>query len=198
MKLDDETTAQQLHALLTSKGYALSLNMILRCRSSLGWTFRGSAYCQLIREDNKLRRFEWALANKLDDFENVIFTNECTVQMETHRRYCCRKQGEAPRPKPRPKHPYKVHVWAGISLRGKSGICIFNGIMDRFLYVDILKKTLLPFVEHQFSDGHRFMADNYPKHNSIVAREFFSRKWYLLVAHTSRVSRLKPDRKSLA
>ena len=174
MKLDDETTAQQLHALLTSKGYALSLNMILRCRSLLGWTFRGSAYCQLIREDNKLRRFEWALANKLDDFENVIFTNECTVQMETHRRYCCRKQGEAPRPKPRPKHPYKVHVWAGISLRGKSGICIFNGIMDRFLYVDILKKTLLPFVEHQFSDGHRFMADNYPKHNSIVAREFLA------------------------
>ena len=102
MKLDDETTAQQLHALLTSKGYALSLNMILRCRSSLGWTFRGSAYCQLIREDNKLRRFEWALANKLDDFENVIFTDECTVQMETYRRYCCRKQGEAPRPKPRP------------------------------------------------------------------------------------------------
>ena len=74
----------------------------------------------------------------------------------------------------RPKHPYKVHVWAGISLRGKSGICIFNGIMDRFLYVDILKKTLLPFVEHQFSDGHRFMADNDPKHNSIVAREFLA------------------------
>ena len=49
MKLDDETTAQQLHALLTSKGYALSLNTILRCRSSLGWTFRGSAYYQLIR-----------------------------------------------------------------------------------------------------------------------------------------------------
>ena len=44
--------------------------------------------------------------------------------------------------------------------------------MDRFLYVDILKKTLLPFVEHQFPDDHRFMADNKPKHNSIVAREF--------------------------
>ena len=172
MQLDDETTAHQLHALLTSKGYTLSVNTILRCRSSLGWTFRGSAYCQLIREVNKLKRFEWALANKLDDFENVIFSDECTVQMETHCRYCCRKQGEAPRPKPRPKHPYKVHVWAGISLRGKSGICIFDGIMDRFLYVDILKKTLLPFIEHQFPDGHRFMADNDPKHNSIAAREF--------------------------
>ena len=32
-------------------------------------------------------------------------------------------------------------------------------IMDRFLYVDILKKTLLPFIEHQFSDG-RFLAEN--------------------------------------
>ena len=73
MQLDDETIAQQLHALLTSKGYALSVNTILCCRSSLGWTFRGSAYCQLIREENKLKRFEWALANKLDDFKNVIF-----------------------------------------------------------------------------------------------------------------------------
>ena len=39
MRLDDETTAHQLHALLESKGYNLSLKTILRCRSSLGWTF---------------------------------------------------------------------------------------------------------------------------------------------------------------
>ena len=29
----------------------------------------------------------------------------------------------------RPKHPSKVHVWAGISKRGSTGICIFDGIM---------------------------------------------------------------------
>lgn len=56
MKRDDETTAHQIHRLLLSRGYKLSLSTILRCRSSLGWTFRGSAYCQLIRDVNKQKR----------------------------------------------------------------------------------------------------------------------------------------------
>ena len=101
MRLDDETTAHQLHRLLTDKGYSVSLRTILRCRTALGWTFRGSAYCQLIREVNKGKRLAWAREHLHDTFDNVIWSDECTVQMESHRRFACRKQGEAPRPKPR-------------------------------------------------------------------------------------------------
>ena len=80
MRQDDETTAHQLHRLLTtSKGYNLSIDTILRCRSSLGWTFRGSAYCQLIRDVNKLKRYDWAVQYKNDDFDNVIYTDETSV-----------------------------------------------------------------------------------------------------------------------
>ena len=39
MRHNDETTALQLHAILNSKGYPLSLSTI-RCRKSLGWTIR--------------------------------------------------------------------------------------------------------------------------------------------------------------
>ena len=101
MRLDDETTAFQLHRLLTEKGYSISLRTVLRCRTSLGWTFRGSAYCQLIRDANKIKRLAWARQHVDDTFEDVIWSDECTVQMESHRRFCCRKRGEAPRPKPR-------------------------------------------------------------------------------------------------
>ena len=101
MRQDDETSAYQLHTILTSKGYQLLIWTILRCRASLGWTFRGSAYCQLIRDVNKEKRLTWAQEYKDDSLDNVIFTDECSVQMETHRRFCCRKEGEAPRPKPR-------------------------------------------------------------------------------------------------
>ena len=52
-------TAIQLSAILIAKGYSLSLSTLLRCRKSLGWTFRGSAYCQMIREANKAVRLEW-------------------------------------------------------------------------------------------------------------------------------------------
>ena len=101
MRKDDETTAYQLHRLLTEKGYSISLRTVLRCRTKLGWTFRGSAYCQLIRDANKAKRLEWAREHKDDSFDDVIWTDECTVQMESHRRFTCRKLGEAPRPKPR-------------------------------------------------------------------------------------------------
>ena len=48
MHQNDETTASQVHVLLSSLGYNLDLRTILCCRTALGWTFRGSAYCQLI------------------------------------------------------------------------------------------------------------------------------------------------------
>ena len=101
MRVDDETTAHQLHWLLTEKGYSITLRTVLRCRTALGWTFRGSAYCQLICEVNKFKQLAWARDHLHDTFDDVIWSDECTVQMESHRRFACRKQGEPPRPKPR-------------------------------------------------------------------------------------------------
>ena len=101
MQNDDETTATQIHTFLLSKGINISLKTILRCRKSLGWTFRGSSYCQLIREENKAKRLAWVLVNQHDDFEDVIWTDESSIQLENHRRFCCRKEGQRPKPKPR-------------------------------------------------------------------------------------------------
>ena len=101
MEEDDETTAHQLYELLKSKGYDISLRTVLRCRTNLGWTFRGSAYCQLIRDVNKEKRLEFVRKYREDEFENVIYTDECTVQLESHRRFCCRKKGQPVRLKPR-------------------------------------------------------------------------------------------------
>ena len=51
---DNETTATQLQSILATRQIYVSLSTIVRKRSELGWTYRGSAYCQLIRHANKL------------------------------------------------------------------------------------------------------------------------------------------------
>ena len=44
--------------------------------------------------------------------------------------------------------------------------------MDAPLYIQVLEQTLLPFFERAYPNGHRFMANNDPKHTSKAAKDF--------------------------
>lgn len=91
MRKDEETTATQLHALLVSCGYSTSLRTILRCRTALGWPFRGSSYCQLIRAQNKEKRLAWAQLATRSTFSinttYVSFLRTRTVNTNLYRKY---------------------------------------------------------------------------------------------------------------
>ena len=104
MLKDDETTAYQLRKILLEKGINVSQRSILRWWKRLGWTFRCSAYCQVIRQKNKEKRLQWAqecLNESEDGFGNVIWSDESSIQCETHKRYCYRKKNCPPKRKPR-------------------------------------------------------------------------------------------------
>ena len=143
---------------------------------------RASNFSGYATDANKPKRLEFATTNLHDTFDDAIFSDE-TVQLDTHRHRCYRKEGEKPRLKPRLKHPVKVHVWAGISKKGATGVCIFEGIMDAPFYYEILQKTPVPFVAEKFPPPttHRFIQDNDPKHVSRMAQTFYLEKginWY--------------------
>ena len=111
-----------------------------------------------------------------EEFSNVVWTDECSVQLDNHGRLCFRKKGQKKKLKPRPKHPVKVHMWSGISKRGATQLVIFTGTITATRYCAILELVLLPFLNEVFPNSHRFQQDNDPKHTSKFAKEFLQSK----------------------
>ena len=105
MEADDETTGKELQKLLSKNGIKVSSTTALRWRSQLGWTSKSTSYCQMIQDVNKTKRLEWARQNKDMSFDDVIYTDETTVQIETYRHTCCYRRGQKPRYKPKPRRP---------------------------------------------------------------------------------------------
>ena len=140
-KADDETMATQLHQLLNAKGYTLSLSTILWCRKSLGWTYRGSAYGQLTRDENKVKRVDWAKQHIDNDFTFYYQTKApykgACLGRHYQKRTC-----------------WSMHIWR---------------ITKKELYIEILEEALLPFIHNTYPDRHKLMQDNDLKHTSLYA-----------------------------
>lgn len=117
-----------------------------------------------------------------ENFADVIFTDECTVQLEQHSQVCFRKKLQKRTLKQRAKHPIKLHIWGGISARGATKVVMFTGIMNAKHLSAIYEAGLLPFVEERFPDSHRLYQDNDPKHSSKHIERFLAEKqinwWY--------------------
>ena len=60
---DDETTGCELKKLLSKDDIHVSARTTLRWRRQLGWTSKGTSYCQMIRDVNKEKRLAWAIQN---------------------------------------------------------------------------------------------------------------------------------------
>ena len=66
---------RKVYSFLVCNGVDVSLSG----RRTLRWTFRGSAYSQLIREANKQKRLEWAQLHLHDSFHDVVGQNNSSA-----------------------------------------------------------------------------------------------------------------------
>ena len=142
----------------------------------LKWVIVRTRFGSMISDKNKANgsAFAQVCLDTNDTFNNVIWTDESSVQLTRHSQTMRVKIGKERILKPTAKHTVKVHVWARIPKRGATYICVFDQIMDGMLYIQILDKHLLPFLEKHFpGTEYRFMQDNKPKHISRVAKAYY-------------------------
>ena len=78
----DELTSRVLKDKLANEcDVQISEATIRRARRKLGWKVENARYCQLVREQNRIKRLAFCLKvfTEKDKFENVIFTDETSV-----------------------------------------------------------------------------------------------------------------------
>ena len=109
-----------------------------------------------------------------EQFQDVIFTDECTVQLECHRRKSFRKKNAPRKLKYCHKHPPKIHIWGGISKGGATCLVMFTGIINATKYGDILSASLHTFLRKHYPNRHRLYQDNDTKHTSCYIQAFFA------------------------
>ena len=96
MKRNDEFTSRELKANVAEACQVdVSAVTIRRARRKLGWKKENARYWQFIWEPNKIKRLAFCLKafSEKDNFENVIFTDETSVQIEQYARICFRRNG---------------------------------------------------------------------------------------------------------
>ncbi len=91
---NDELTGHALCSKLCAKFITLnpSLETVRRARRGLGWVSTTPKYCQLIQEVNKGKRLVWCqdMLSTKETFNNIIWSDECSVQLQSHSLRCYR------------------------------------------------------------------------------------------------------------
>jgi transposase len=166
LKHDHFTTATELKAKLeeNNPGFEVSEQTVQRELKRLGYVSLVPRRVPLLTQRHKDIRLEWAQKHLNYNWRKVVFSDETTMQMF---RNTCRAWSKGEKPvAPMVKHPFKVHVWAAVNIRGKVGFHLFTENLDRHLYRKILNDHLYNNAGTVVGRQWVFQQDNDPKHTS--------------------------------
>ncbi|EYB89875.1 hypothetical protein Y032_0227g2836 [Ancylostoma ceylanicum] len=180
---NSSTTSNDVVNRLKRKGITISSAHVRRLRKQMGYEKTTAKYCNMIKENNKQTRLEFCRRNLEDfaTFRDCVFTDESTVQIDCSTKFCyVRKGNHNPRLRSRAKHPAKLHIWGGISYRGRTHLAIIPGHIriNSRIYCKIIERCLLPFIRKTHNGFARIVQDNAPAHSSRFTQDNF-REWGL-------------------
>ena len=140
----------------------------------------------LLRNANLQKRKNFALAHKTwsgpegeKKWRNILWSDETKICLfgndaERHVRRPKGKEFHVRFTKKTVKHGGgNIMVWGCFSWQGVGPIYQIDGIMDRFVYKNLLKTTMLPYAEENMPLLWTFQQDNDPKHSSKLVKEWF-------------------------
>lgn len=109
MTADNELTSRQLFSRFCASYPEVQVS-ISTVKRHLGWISKKTRYCALIQDVNKEKRLLWCKERieKNDiELDDVIFSDESSVQLESHRKTSYHKVDQPSRLCGRAKHPVK-------------------------------------------------------------------------------------------
>ena len=126
---------------------------------------------------NQTEWHAWSLSWN-EGFDDVIFTNECSVHKLWEITQSCHFGESGNHQKWRADQSTLTKFMMGRNYKKRcNNVVIFPCIMDAELYTEhILKNTLLLFNRDKFTDGHRFQQDNDPKNTIRWAKQFMDKE----------------------
>ena len=133
----------------------------------------------------KLVRYRWCKQNRLTNFNNWLFSDECSFELadvcaprrqRVHRKVgeayseCCMQKADI-------KDRRTLMVWGVISSSGAVCIDFVVGIIDRWRYLELLQRFLIPYLDslplHRLATTE-FQDDNARPHRAIVVCNFLA------------------------
>lgn len=176
-------TAVQIHKELKDRsGFDLSVRTVRRRLNEFGLMGHVSRKKPFVSLKNRKARLLFARRHlnwTSDQWRNVLFTDESKFNMfgSDGKVYIRRRPKEEFDPRCTKKtvkgNGGSVMVWAGFSRRGVGPIHHIPGIMDRYVFMDILNTVLLPYSEDHMPLNWTYQQDNDPKHTSILVKKWF-------------------------
>jgi len=180
VKTDRFTTAKGIQSTVAA-ALGLSLNTIRgRIKESGEFNSYFAARKPFISGNNKIKRLAWAKEHlhwTSEQWRQVMWSDESPFVLrynakrrvwrmhnERYNQMCCVASV---------KHDVKIMVWGAFAAHGVGILHRIVGIMDRFIYLQLLEDVMEPSADILFGgENYIFQQDNDPKHTAIMVKEY--------------------------
>ncbi|CAF3816941.1 unnamed protein product [Rotaria sp. Silwood1] len=171
---NEDATSVSIARGLKRKKVEISSRTVRRRLKVAGYRFSAPLSKPLLTTLHKQRRLQWARLMQHQDWNKIVFSDECTIRLGPVKRRYWQLKGHRKVVRTT-KHPAKVNVWGCFARNGFAQIvCFPHNLTSKYLCSQIYGKALRHSTRQLFGRDRDFklLEDNDPKHKSKQSKEW--------------------------